>query len=96
MPRLPPVTSITPALIALLDQAPPAITWQAEDLLCRLAGEQQPAITLDPLSRFDFLDIRNVRREMPEHNFKAGGVFTAEQHKRFYELQAQVEQSMAA
>lgn len=40
-----------PALIALLDQAQPAITWQAEDLLCRLAGEQQPAITLDPLSR---------------------------------------------
>lgn len=40
-----------PALIALLDQAPVGIVWQAEDILCRIAGEQMPAAALDPTNR---------------------------------------------
>ncbi|HZT83370.1 MAG TPA: HEAT repeat domain-containing protein, partial [Gemmataceae bacterium] len=32
-----------PALIALLSEGPPALAWQAEDILCRLAGDQPPA-----------------------------------------------------
>jgi HEAT repeat protein len=43
-----------PPLIALLTDGPPAVAWQAEDLLSRVAGEQTPAIALDtrdPASR---------------------------------------------
>jgi hypothetical protein len=43
--------SAVPALIGLLDQAPVGITWQAEDILCRIAGEQLPAAAIDPSSR---------------------------------------------
>jgi hypothetical protein len=35
-----------PALIELLEEAPPYLAWQAEDLLCRLAGEGAPPTSL--------------------------------------------------
>jgi hypothetical protein len=35
-----------PVLVALLDEAPPTLAWQAEDLLCRLAGEQGPQLSI--------------------------------------------------
>lgn len=35
-----------PVLIALLTDAPIAISWQAEELLCRVAGEQSPQIAV--------------------------------------------------
>ena len=31
-----------PVLVALLTEAPGALAWQAEDLLCHVAGEQSP------------------------------------------------------
>lgn len=43
-----------PALISMLDTAPPVMALQAEDLLCRIAGEQGPAVVLavnNPASR---------------------------------------------
>jgi hypothetical protein len=43
-----------PALISLLDTAPPVMALQAEDLLCRIAGEQGPKVALalnNPASR---------------------------------------------
>jgi hypothetical protein len=35
--------SAVPPLFLLLTDSPPAVAWQAEDLLCRLAGEKAPA-----------------------------------------------------
>jgi hypothetical protein len=35
-----------PALIALLPDAPVSQAWQAEELLCRLGGEQSPGVSL--------------------------------------------------
>jgi hypothetical protein len=35
-----------PALVALLSEAPGDLAWQAEDHLCRLAGDQAPAVSL--------------------------------------------------
>lgn len=35
-----------PVIIALLVELPLEQTWQAEDMLCRLAGEQTPAVSL--------------------------------------------------
>jgi len=40
--------SAVPALIQLLGDGPPQLLWQAEDLLCRIAGEQAPQVPLDP------------------------------------------------
>jgi hypothetical protein len=37
-----------PALVELIAQAPPALAWNAEDLLNRIAGEQAPAVALGP------------------------------------------------
>jgi hypothetical protein len=38
--------SAAPALIALLNADSPELAWRAEDLLCRLAGENGPAVWL--------------------------------------------------
>lgn len=35
-----------PVLVALLTEAPSALAWQAEDLLCRVAGEQSPTVSI--------------------------------------------------
>jgi hypothetical protein len=35
-----------PVLVALLSEAPPALSWQAEDLLYRIAGEQAPRVSV--------------------------------------------------
>jgi hypothetical protein len=35
-----------PALVSLLGTAPVSIAWQAEELLCRLAGEQAPPVSI--------------------------------------------------
>jgi hypothetical protein len=37
--------SAVPVLMAHLTDAPVNLAWQAEDLLCRVAGEQQPAVS---------------------------------------------------
>ena len=37
-----------PALIALLTDAPTVVAWQTEDLLCRLAGEKAPVVSVGP------------------------------------------------
>jgi len=39
-----------PTLIAILEDGPVALLWRTEDVLCRLAGEQAPAVALDPTS----------------------------------------------
>src|SRR5262249_29101600 len=33
-----------PVLVALLSEAPPGLAWQAEEILCRIAGEQAPQV----------------------------------------------------
>jgi hypothetical protein len=35
-----------PTVIGLLVEAPQALAWRAEELLCRIAGEQSPAVSL--------------------------------------------------
>ena len=40
-------TAVTP-LFALLTDGPPALAWQAEDLLCRLAGDKAPLVSVGP------------------------------------------------
>jgi hypothetical protein len=35
-----------PVLVALLSEAPPALAWQAEELLYRIAGEQSPPVSV--------------------------------------------------
>ncbi len=35
-----------PTLVALLSDAPPSLAWRAEDLLCRLAAERAPPVSL--------------------------------------------------
>jgi hypothetical protein len=35
-----------PVLVALLSEAPPALAWQAEELLYRIAGEQAPPVSV--------------------------------------------------
>ncbi|MCS6850467.1 MAG: PQQ-binding-like beta-propeller repeat protein [Gemmataceae bacterium] len=37
-----------PVLIALLADLPQSLGWQAEDVLCRLAGDQAPGVSLGP------------------------------------------------
>jgi hypothetical protein len=40
-----------PVLVALLGEAPTGLTWQAEELLCRLAGDQAPSVSVGNGSR---------------------------------------------
>jgi HEAT repeat protein len=35
-----------PVLVALLSEAPPALAWQAEEMLYRIAGEQSPPVSI--------------------------------------------------
>ena len=42
------IVFVMPPLFALLSDAPVALAWQSEDLLCRLAGEKSPTASVGP------------------------------------------------